>query len=61
MRGSVRCGEECQGGNDFAVEFRGPLSFKELNLKRQEARDRALREEIDRANRDGLRAFPPAF
>lgn len=61
MRGSVRCGEECLGGNDFAVEFGGPLTFKGLNRDRQEERDRTLREEIDRAKRDGLRAFRPAF
>ena len=61
MRGSVRCGEECQGGNDFAVEFRGPLTFKELNLKRQGERDRTLREEIDRANSDRLRVLPRAY
>ena len=61
MRRSVRCGEECEGGNDFAVEFRGPLTFKELNRKREEERDRTLREEIDRVNRDGLKAFPRAY
>lgn len=49
------------GGNDYAVEFRGPLTFKELNRKRQEERDRTLREEIDRVNRDGLKAFPRAY
>ena len=48
MRGSVRCGEECEGGNDFAVEFQGPLTFKELNLKRQAERDRTLREASER-------------
>ena len=53
MRKSVRCAEECQGGNDFAVEFRGPLTFKELNRKREDERDRTLREESDRVNRDG--------
>ena len=61
MRGSVRCGEECQGGNDFAVEFRGPLTFKELNRKRQDERDRTLHEEIDRANSDRLRVLPRAY
>ena len=61
MRGSVRCGEECQGGNDFAVEFRGPLTFKELNLRRQGERDSTLREEVDRANSDRLRVLPRAY
>ncbi len=61
MRKSVSLAEECQGGNDFAVEFRGPLTFKELNRKREEERDRTLREEIDRVNRDGLKAFPRVF
>ncbi len=58
MRKSVRCAEEYQGGNDYAVEFRGPLTFKELNRKRADERDHTLREEIDRVNRDGLKAFP---
>ena len=58
MRKTVSLAEECQGGNDYAVEFRGPLTFKDLNRKRQEERDRRLREEIDRENRDGLKAFP---
>ena len=61
MRGSVRCGEECQGGNDYAVEFRGPLTFKELNRKRQDERDRTLREEADRANGDRLKVLPRVF
>ena len=61
MRKSVSLAEECQGGNDYAVEFRGPLTFKELNRKREEERDRTLREEIDRVNRDGLKAFPRAY
>ena len=61
MRGSVRCGEECQGGNDYAVEFRGPLTFKELNRKREDVRDRTLREETDRANGDRLKVLPRSF
>ena len=61
MRKSVSLSEECQGGNDYAVEFRGPLAFKELNRKRQEERDRTLRDETDRVNRDGLKAFPRVF
>lgn len=61
MRKSVSLSEACQGGNDYAVEFRGPLAFKELNRNRQEERDRTLREEIDRVNRDGLKAFPRVF
>ena len=61
MRGSVRCGEECQGGNDYAVEFKGPLTFKELNRKRQDVRDRTLREETDRANSDRLKVLPRVF
>lgn len=61
MRKSVSLAEECQGGDDYAVEFRGPLTFKDLNRKRQEERDRTLREEIDRENRDGLKAFPRAY
>jgi len=61
MRKSVSLSEACQGGNDYAVEFRGPLTFKELNRNRQEERDRTLREEIDRVNRDGLKAFPRVF
>ena len=61
MRGSVRCGEECQGGNDYAVEFRGPLTFKELNRKREDVRDRTLREETDRANGDRLKVLPRVF
>ncbi len=48
MRGAVRLGEECQGGNDYAVEFRGPLTFKELNSKRQDERYRTLREKAKR-------------
>ena len=58
MRKSVSLDKECKGGDDYAVEFRGPLTFKELNRKRQEERDRTWREEIDRMNRDGLKAFP---
>ncbi len=61
MRKSVSLSEACQGGNDYAVEFRGPLAFKELNRNRQEERDRTLREETDRVNRDGLKAFPRVF
>ena len=61
MRKSVSLDEECKGGNDYAVEFRGPLAFKELNRKRQEERDRTLRDETDRVNRDGLKAFPRVF
>ena len=61
MRKSVSLAEACHGGNDYAVEFRGPLTFKELNRKRQEERDRILREEIDRVNRDGLKSFPSVF
>ena len=61
MRKSVSLSEDCQGGNDCAVEFRGPLTFKELNRKRQDERDRTLREEIDRVKRDGLKAFPRAY
>ena len=61
MRKSVSLSEACQGGNDYAVEFRGPLAFKELNRNRQEERDRTLREETDRVNRDGLKAFPRAY
>ena len=61
MRKSVSLSEACQGGNDYAVEFRGPLAFKELNRNRQEERDSTLREEIDRVNRDGLKAFPRVF
>ena len=61
MRKSVSLAEECQGGDDYAVEFRGPLTFKDLNRKRQEERDRRLREESDRVNRDGLKAFPRAY
>ena len=48
MRKTVSLAEECQGGNDYAVEFRGPLTFKELNLKRQAERDRTLREASER-------------
>lgn len=48
---SVRCAEECQGGNDFAVEFRGPLILKELNKKRRDERDDILREEAERINK----------
>lgn len=48
MRGAVRLGEECQGGNDYAVEFRGPLTFKKLNSKRQDERYRTLREKANR-------------
>ena len=61
MRKSVSLDKECKGGDDYAVEFRGPLTFKDLNRKRQEERDRTLREEIDRMNRDGLKAFPSAY
>ena len=61
MRKSVSLSDACQGGNDYAVEFRGPLAFKELNRKRQEERDRTLRDETDRVNRDGLKAFPRVF
>ena len=61
MRKSVSLDEECKGGNDYAVEFRGPLTFKDLNRKRQEERDRTLREETDRVNCDGLKAFPRAY
>ena len=61
MRGSVSCGEECQGGNDYAVEFRGPLTFRELNQKRQDERDSTLREEIERANGDRLEDLPSVF
>ena len=46
---------------DFATEVGIPLTFKELNRKREEERDRTLREEIDRVNRDGLKAFPRAY
>ena len=61
MRKSVSLAEECKGGNDYVVEFRGPLTFTELNRKRQEERARTLREETDRVNRDGLKAFPRVF
>ena len=61
MRGAVRCGEECQGGNDYAVEFRGPLTFKELNRKRQDERDSTLRDETNRVNGDRLKVLPRSF